>query len=60
VKEACRSVVEALRERILTDKRKGGELRLPTPEAAAAQAASPFYRASPPAMVFLFRLFIHD
>jgi len=39
VKEACRSVVEALRGRILTDKRKGGELRLPTPEAAAAQAA---------------------
>ena len=39
VKEACRSVVEALRGRILADKGKGGELRLPTQEASAQQAA---------------------
>ncbi len=39
VKEACRSVVEALRGRILADKGKGGELRLPTKEASAQQAA---------------------
>ena len=39
VKEACRSVVEALRDRILADKGKGGELRLPTQEASADQAA---------------------
>ncbi|MDP1992390.1 MAG: L-seryl-tRNA(Sec) selenium transferase [Syntrophales bacterium] len=38
VKEACRSVVEALRDRILADKGKGGELRLPTKEASAQQA----------------------
>ena len=38
VKEACRSVVEALRDRILADKGKGGELRLPTKEASAEQA----------------------
>ncbi len=39
VKETCRSVVEALRDRILADKGKGGELRLPTQEASARQAA---------------------
>ena len=38
VKEACRSVVEALRDRILADKGKGGELRLPTKETSAEQA----------------------
>jgi L-seryl-tRNA(Ser) seleniumtransferase len=38
VKEACRSVVEALRDRILADKGKSGELRLPTKEASAQQA----------------------
>ena len=38
VKEACRSVVEALRDRILADKGKGGGLRLPTKEASAQQA----------------------
>ena len=38
VKEACRSVVEALRDRILADKGKGGELRLPTKEASVRQA----------------------
>ena len=39
VKEACRSVVEGLRERILREKGDGTSLRLPTREAAAAQAA---------------------
>jgi L-seryl-tRNA(Ser) seleniumtransferase len=38
VKEACRSVVDALRDRILADKGKGEELRLPTKEASAQQA----------------------
>ncbi len=38
VKEACRSVVEALRDRILADKGKGEELRLPTKESSAQQA----------------------
>ena len=39
VKEACRSVVESLRDRILADKGKGGELRLPTRDISAEQAA---------------------
>lgn len=39
VKEACRSVVEGLRERILREKGAATALRLPTREAAAAQAA---------------------
>jgi L-seryl-tRNA(Ser) seleniumtransferase len=39
VREACRSVVEGLRERILREKGDGTSLRLPTREAAAAQAA---------------------
>ncbi|MHB8910186.1 MAG: L-seryl-tRNA(Sec) selenium transferase [Syntrophales bacterium] len=39
VKEACRSVVEGLRERILREKGDGASLRLPTKEAAAEQAA---------------------
>ncbi|MHB9096237.1 MAG: L-seryl-tRNA(Sec) selenium transferase [Syntrophales bacterium] len=39
VREACRSVVEGLRERILREKGDGTGLRLPTREAAAAQAA---------------------
>ncbi len=39
VKEACRSVVEELRGRILADKGKNGELRLPTQEQAADRAA---------------------
>ncbi len=39
VKEACRGVVESLRDQILADKGHGAEWRLPTPEAAAAQAA---------------------
>jgi L-seryl-tRNA(Ser) seleniumtransferase len=39
VKEACRSVVEGLRARILADKGTGKELRLPTREAAAESAA---------------------
>ena len=39
VKEACRSVVEELRGRILADEGGGRELRLPTPEAAADRAA---------------------
>ena len=38
VKQACRSVVESLRDRILADKGKGGELRLPTKDASAKQA----------------------
>jgi L-seryl-tRNA(Ser) seleniumtransferase len=38
VKEACRSVVEALRDRILADQGKGGALRLPTLEATTEQA----------------------
>ncbi|HUV06254.1 MAG TPA: L-seryl-tRNA(Sec) selenium transferase [Spirochaetia bacterium] len=37
VKEACRSVVESLRDRILADKGTGGELRLPTKDASAQQ-----------------------
>ena len=39
VKEACRSVVEELRGRILADAGRGRELRLPTKEAAAERAA---------------------
>jgi L-seryl-tRNA(Ser) seleniumtransferase len=39
VKEACRSVVEGLRGRILADTGGGSELRLPTKEAAAERAA---------------------
>jgi len=39
VKEACRSVVEELRGRILADTGGGRELRLPTKEAAAERAA---------------------
>ena len=39
VKEACRSVVEELRSRIIADKGKGTNLRLPTKEQAADQAA---------------------
>jgi L-seryl-tRNA(Ser) seleniumtransferase len=39
VKEACRSVVEEIRSRILADKGKDGKLRLPTPEQAADRAA---------------------
>ena len=38
VKEACRSVVEEIRGRILADPDKEGNLRLPTPEQAAARA----------------------
>jgi L-seryl-tRNA(Ser) seleniumtransferase len=38
VKQACRSVVESLRDRILADKGKGGEMRLPTKDASARQA----------------------
>jgi L-seryl-tRNA(Ser) seleniumtransferase len=38
VKEACRSVVESLRERILENPEKGGEFRLPSGETAAGQA----------------------
>lgn len=38
VKQACRSVVESLRDRILADKGKGGEMRLPTKDASANQA----------------------
>ena len=40
VKEACRSVVEGLREGILREKGDGTSLRLPTREAAAVQAAA--------------------
>ncbi len=40
VKEACRSVVEELRGRILADTAKTKELRLPTKEAAAERAAA--------------------
>jgi L-seryl-tRNA(Ser) seleniumtransferase len=39
VKEACRSVVEELRGRILADAAKTKDLRLPTKEAAAERAA---------------------
>ena len=39
VKEACRSVVEELRGRILADRGKIGELRLPMEEEAADRAA---------------------
>jgi len=39
VKEACRSVVEEIRGRILADRGKGARLRLPTPEQAADRAA---------------------
>ncbi len=39
VKEACRSVVEEIRGRILADRGKGAQLRLPTPEQAADRAA---------------------
>jgi len=39
VKEACRSVVEEIRGRILADRGKGAKLRLPTPEQAADRAA---------------------
>jgi L-seryl-tRNA(Ser) seleniumtransferase len=39
VKEACRSVVDELRGRILAVEGKGRELRLPTKEAAAERAA---------------------
>ena len=38
VKEACRSVVEEIRGRILADPDKEGNLRLPTPEQAAVRA----------------------
>ncbi|MBM4314173.1 MAG: L-seryl-tRNA(Sec) selenium transferase [Deltaproteobacteria bacterium] len=38
VKEACRSVVESLRERILENPEKGGAGRLPSREASARQA----------------------
>jgi L-seryl-tRNA(Ser) seleniumtransferase len=38
VKQACRSVVESLRDRILADKGKDGEMRLPTKDASARQA----------------------
>jgi L-seryl-tRNA(Ser) seleniumtransferase len=39
VKEACRTVVEEIRGRILADREKGAQLRLPTPEQAADRAA---------------------
>ncbi len=39
VKEACRSVVDDLRGRILADRGKGVPFRLPTPEKAADRAA---------------------
>jgi len=39
VKEACRSIVEGLRSRILADRGKGKQFRLPTPEQTAYQAA---------------------
>jgi L-seryl-tRNA(Ser) seleniumtransferase len=39
VKEVCRSVVEGLRERLLREKGEGAGIRLPTREAAAAQAS---------------------
>jgi L-seryl-tRNA(Ser) seleniumtransferase len=38
VKEVCRSVVEALRDRILANQEKGGELGLPTKEESAQRA----------------------
>jgi L-seryl-tRNA(Ser) seleniumtransferase len=40
IKEACRSVVEELRSRIIADKGKGANLRLPTNEQAADRAAA--------------------
>lgn len=39
LKEACRSVVEELRSRILADQGRNGKLRLPTKEASAEKAA---------------------
>ena len=39
VKEACRTVVEEIRGRILREKESGKDLRLPTPEQAADRAA---------------------
>jgi L-seryl-tRNA(Ser) seleniumtransferase len=39
VREACRSVVEEIRGRILAGRGKGEDLRLPTPERAADRAA---------------------